>query len=1002
MKKHLFLGILFYAASVKGQEKINHAVTAKKDPAITNMVINVDASVMIKMKLIDEANLGFENSFAGNWVASGNAFSNQPVEGNTVVTDRVLTKMAYNNGGIGGDYWKGLPYPIGIKGNRWIGTYEKGNGDAATGTLTSKFIPVNGRYLSFLLGGGNDYNKLYVELQVKKSDYEAAWGAGKHGLFGDTDDGYTKVNRITPLLNSEELYRYYFDLDMELNHQYRDKTIRIRIVDDKTSSWGHINADDFLFTETLSDLIALKKDGLDLLADADVPVWGFFDSHTHPAADEAFGKKLYIGSAIEPMSECYASDKCVKYHSIAGNDPNNNDALTANFSPHRMNGWPDLVEFPRFDNSIHQKYHAAFIKRAWQGGLRLMCALAVNNMFLASRALGHGTNGEAIDDETVMYRSLSVVKEMARQNHDWMEIATSPKEARRIIKEGKLAVVLGVEADVFGNFKSPDCVWGDRGEDHPLVTITDANAETLLENKLNEYYNYGIRQVLPLHYLSKPFGGTAVFNGFTYLAQIAAYDHVNVKGGINRGAAFTLFEDFSAGGALTSLFTTFPAYAARIHKQDPQSEINMVNADGLTSIGHLLFSKLMDKHFIIDQEHGSYESKDAIFAIASSKNNYPVIASHVDPEGLAFKWKNAPIRWAGEYYPGTALPNYSRNSENISNFGTTNIRNLSHEMELSDDNYSHIRQSGGTIGVFTTLNRKQTYHGAYGSIDDNCAGSSRTFAQMYLYSLDKMNGNAVGLATDMPLVNSLCPRFGAYAAWALKSENGDQYKVTQRTTERMAQHNGVYYDVASKSYHYHLFEDGDIPVWEEDVFKALSAWDAGANPYTNENLVSESADPQHRGRVRGYAKGLFATNFNQLDQGRDLFDERPYEEAAMFLLKNNVTDIYNTLPAGFWRDHVADITKAYNQVKPDFDTWVGKSYNNWINKTPNNEPLRRYITGNRYWDYNLDGLAHFGLVPDMIQDLKNIGLSSVQLNPLFKSVEDYLKMWEKTSGNITH
>ena len=40
---------------------------------------------------------------------------------------------------------------------------------------------------------------------------------------------------------------------------------------------------------------------------------------------------------------------------------------------------------------------------------------------------------------------------------------------------------------------------------------------------------------------------------------------------------------------------------------------HMVNADGLTSVGQMLFSKLMEKHFIVDQEHGSYETKVTFF-----------------------------------------------------------------------------------------------------------------------------------------------------------------------------------------------------------------------------------------------------------------------------------------------------------------------------------------------------------------------------------------------------
>jgi hypothetical protein len=103
-----------------------------------------------------------------NWMATGTAFSNQPIKGHTVTTNRVLKQMEYSAGGIGGNYWKDILYNIGHKGDYWIGSAEKFNTDTATGTLTSKPFTATGRYLTFLLGGGADITKLYVELQVKK------------------------------------------------------------------------------------------------------------------------------------------------------------------------------------------------------------------------------------------------------------------------------------------------------------------------------------------------------------------------------------------------------------------------------------------------------------------------------------------------------------------------------------------------------------------------------------------------------------------------------------------------------------------------------------------------------------------------------------------------------------------------------------------------------------------------------------------------------------------
>jgi hypothetical protein len=58
----------------------------------------------------------------------------------------------------------------------------------------------------------------------------------------------------------------------------------------------------------------------------------------------------------------------------------------------------------------------------------------------------------------------------------------------------------------------------------------------------------------------------------------------------------------------------------------------------------------------------------------------------------------------------------------------------------------------------------------------------------------------------------------------------------------------------------------------------------------------------------------------------------------------------------------------------------------------------RQITGNRTFDYNYDGLAHVGLLPDFIEDLKAVGVTEEQLEPLFNSAEAYLQMWERVEA----
>jgi microsomal dipeptidase-like Zn-dependent dipeptidase len=60
-----------------------------------------------------------------------------------------------------------------------------------------------------------------------------------------------------------------------------------------------------------------------------------------------------------------------------------------------------------------------------------------------------------------------------------------------------------------------------------------------------------------------------------------------------------------------------------------------------------------------------------------------------------------------------------------------------------------------------------------------------------------------------------------------------------------------------------------------------------------------------------------------------------------------------------------------------------------------NVALMPYTLNTRVYDYNVDGLAHYGLLPDMLQDLKNVGMPDEDRALLFRSAEDYIRMWER-------
>jgi microsomal dipeptidase-like Zn-dependent dipeptidase len=56
------------------------------------------------------------------------------------------------------------------------------------------------------------------------------------------------------------------------------------------------------------------------------------------------------------------------------------------------------------------------------------------------------------------------------------------------------------------------------------------------------------------------------------------------------------------------------------------------------------------------------------------------------------------------------------------------------------------------------------------------------------------------------------------------------------------------------------------------------------------------------------------------------------------------------------------------------------------------------VVGNRSLDFNTEGMVHLGLVAELIEDVRRDGVTDDELEPLFKSAETYLRMWEKSEA----
>ncbi len=147
----------------------------------------------------------FEDGTYQGWRQSGNAWGETPAQG------------AY-----------GTQNPIiNFEGNYLINTYYEGS-DWPVGVLsrtTPAPIEINLSRLSFLIGGGEDLERLYVALVVNGKIVKKATGRG-----------------------TEELRRVTWDITPWVGN-----TARILIVDRSSEAWGHLLVDDIRIYEKTSD-----------------------------------------------------------------------------------------------------------------------------------------------------------------------------------------------------------------------------------------------------------------------------------------------------------------------------------------------------------------------------------------------------------------------------------------------------------------------------------------------------------------------------------------------------------------------------------------------------------------------------------------------------------------------------------------------------------------------------------------------------------------------------
>ncbi len=675
-----------------------------------------------------EENWDFETGDLSCWIAVGEAFKNQPVRGD-LIENAWLRSIP-----LGGDYWS-TSIHNGYHGSYWICTAASPLGNAATGTLTSQPFTITRRYLSFLIAGTNDMERVRVELQVRLADVERLYKQTSPPgppLFlkgtSPSDSSLTRALKRFETLprdgefavllqatghDSEIMRQEYWNLSSLLaNSQLASIPVsaRVKIVD--ASRTGHISVDHFQFLDAPPDSYH-------------APVWGFADLHCHPMAHLGFGGKLFWGQPTDPLDHLQSCDGAGHGGGVvSGIVLHKIEAKGTSFAPNRHAS----CCWPTFKSRTHQQMHVDWIRRAYDGGLRLMCVHAVHNQLLERLMRTQPlTKVCTEEDKSVALRQIEAMYTLAHQHSTWMSIATSATEARQIIAANKLAIVLGVEVDLLGDWRRAE-------------KCSQEEAASLL----HMLYAQGVRMLTPLHLTDNAFGGCAIyddmFNTLNYYYHHAFYE---VEDGHTAGVAFRLHP--RPARVLFGLLPLRIAQAIKAYQAIP-TDHGHINRRGLTEEGYALLYEMMRLGMVIDIDHMSDKAVNETLTYME-QYDYPVVSSHTSFRAL--------------------------------------IRQHASEVSKTRQQVERIGKLGGMVAPITC--QADLHDAAAGKVLNDCAGTVKSWAQSYLYACEVMNGRGVALGTDFNgMVIQSGPRFGEDAASLVEDP-------LKRKYQRAIQRNGVRY-----------------------------------------------------------------------------------------------------------------------------------------------------------------------------------------------------------------
>lgn len=395
----------------------------------------------------------------------------------------------------------------------------------------------------------------------------------------------------------------------------------------------------------------------------DGSVYGVVDVHSHIMSNFGFGGGgVFHGAPFHRLGVEHALPDCAPFHGGGGRrdvmgfgydqgSSISNEVLLSTFftgrTPghnHETAGYPDFTDWPNAPSSAtHQNQYYRWIERAWLGGLRLVVQHATSSSVMCELLTGGGVQSArySCNDMVAVDRSIDETYAMERYidaqeggpGLGWFRIVTSPEQAREVIGQGKLAVMLGIEtSNLFDCFVTPP-------EGFERCT------PEFVTEQLDRYHELGVRVLFPVHKFDNAFSAgdgqraiieagnfinTGHWSSFTEDCDPSIPSNFD-RGGLTFGGLNMPRDDYFAPPAVDfSGFADDPIgllgpYLDAFMAGPLEGEF--CQSHGLTSLGEHLISEMMSRGMILEVDHFPDRSFARAYEILEA-NDYPAAGTH--------------------------------------------------------------------------------------------------------------------------------------------------------------------------------------------------------------------------------------------------------------------------------------------------------------------------------------------------------------------------------------